>query len=59
VPYTLHLTPQDGQLVTEDDDHQIGLSHRSLARPEQAEETAQEKVKEGADHGGALSQMTL
>jgi hypothetical protein len=45
--------------VTEDDNLQIGLSHRTLARPEQAEETAQEKVEEGPDHGGALSQMTF
>jgi len=45
--------------VTEDDDLQIGLSHRHLGRPEQAEETAQEKIEEGPDYGGALSQMTV
>jgi hypothetical protein len=56
---SLHLTPQDGQLVTEDGDLQIGLSHRILARPEQDEDTAQEKVEEGSNHGGALSQMTV
>jgi hypothetical protein len=45
--------------VTKDDDLQIGLSQRTFVRPEQGEEAAQEKVEEGADHGGALSQMTL
>jgi hypothetical protein len=53
------LTPQDGQLVAKDDDLQIGLSRRPLAGLEQPEETAQEKVQEGGDHGGALSQMTV
>jgi len=42
--------------VAEDDDFQIGLSHRALARPEQVEETAQEQIEEGPDHGGGLSQ---
>jgi hypothetical protein len=55
----LHLTSQDGQLMTEDDDLQIGLGQRTFARLEQSEETAQEKVEEGPDHGGALSQMTV
>jgi len=45
--------------VTEDDDLQIGLSHRALARSEQAEETAQQKVEERSDHDGGLSQMTV
>jgi hypothetical protein len=45
--------------VTEDDDLQIGLSHRALARSEQAEETAQQKVEERSDHGDGLSQMTI
>ncbi len=44
------------QLVTENDDLQIGVGHRALARPDQAEETTQEQVEEGPDHGGALSQ---
>ncbi len=30
---SLHLTPQDGQLVAEDDDLQVGFSHRALPGP--------------------------
>ena len=59
VDRSLDLTPQDGQLVAEDDDLQIGFSHRALLRPQQAEETAQEQVEERSDHGGGLSQMTV
>lgn len=55
----LHLTAQDGQLVPKDDDLQIGLSHRALARAEQAEEATQQKVEERPNHGGGLSQMTV
>jgi hypothetical protein len=46
-------------LVPKDDDFQIRLSHRALARSEQAEETAQHKVEERSNHGGGLSQMTV
>jgi hypothetical protein len=54
---SLHLTPWDGQLVIEDDDLQIGLSHRSLPRQQARGDVAGKE--EGADHGGALSQMTV
>jgi hypothetical protein len=42
-------------LVPKDDDFEIRLSHRALARPEQAEQTAQQKVEDRRDHGGRLS----
>jgi hypothetical protein len=56
---SLHLTAQDGQLVPKDDDLQIRLRHRALARPEQTEQTAQQEVEDRPDHGGGLSQMTV
>ena len=46
------LVAQDAQLVPRDDDLQIPLSHPTLARPEQSEQTAQHRVEDRLDHGG-------
>ena len=44
-------------MVAQDNDLKIGLGRCTLVRPEQAEDAAEEKIEERADHGAALSQI--
>jgi hypothetical protein len=53
----LHLPAEDHDLVSEDGDLELRLGRCALIRPEHAEDSARQEIKERADHGAALSQI--
>jgi hypothetical protein len=57
VDRALHLAAEDCDLVTQHGDLKLRLGRDALVGPEQAEDTAQEEVEDGPDHGAALSQI--
>ena len=57
VDRSLHLTAEDGELVSQDGGLQLGLLQGAFGRSEQTKDAAQEQIQQRRGHDAALWQI--